>query len=40
VRVRGSVSGKVYDFAGGGATQTVAAADVPDLLRTGLFARR
>jgi hypothetical protein len=33
------VSGQVYEFAGTGATQTVAATDVPDLLRTGLFAR-
>jgi len=33
------VSGKVYDFVAG-STQTVAAADLPDLIRTGLFSRR
>jgi hypothetical protein len=39
VRVRGSVSGKAYYFANTGATQGVATADVPALLRTGLFVR-
>jgi hypothetical protein len=38
VRVRGAVTGRVYDFAGG-RPATVAASDAPTLVRTGLFAR-
>jgi len=38
VRVRGAVTGRVYEFTGG-APLVVAASDVPTLVRTGLFAR-
>ena len=38
VRVRGAVTGRLYEFAGG-QTASVAAADAPTLVRTGLFAR-
>jgi hypothetical protein len=38
VRIRGSVSGRLYEFERGQAAP-VAAADVPVMVRTGLFAR-
>ena len=38
VRVRGTVSGRLYEFTGG-AQMAVAASDVPALVRTGLFLR-
>jgi hypothetical protein len=37
VRVRGAATGRVYEFSGTRAVQTVAAADVAGLVRTGLF---
>jgi hypothetical protein len=39
VRVRGAATGTVYSFARSGIAQPVHAADVPALLRTGLFAK-
>lgn len=38
VRIRGSVSGLLYEFAGG-EQAPVAASDAPLMVRTGLFAR-
>jgi len=38
VRVRGSVTGRLYDFTGGART-TVESSDAPALVRTGLFVR-
>jgi hypothetical protein len=38
VRVRGAASGRVYEFARGEKAE-VAAADIPTMVRTGLFAR-
>jgi hypothetical protein len=40
VRVRGTATGRIYSFTGAGVEQAVDAADVPALIRTGLFARR
>jgi hypothetical protein len=38
VRVRGSVSGRMYEFTGGART-AVESGDAPGLVRTGLFVR-
>jgi hypothetical protein len=38
MRIRGAVSGRVYEFAGGRRT-AVDASDAPGMVRTGLFAR-
>ena len=38
VRARGAATGRVYEF-GRGEISEIAAADVPTLVRTGLFAR-
>jgi len=38
VRIRGAVSGRLYEFAGG-ERAAVQATDVPTMVRTGLFTR-
>jgi hypothetical protein len=39
VRVNGPVTGRRYEFSGGGPVQPVDARDLPGLLETGLFRR-